>query len=608
MVVAHPNCPSFCLSCKQSCRCTSCNQCHRCNRNYCYNNPQLHSCDSYEKELEAAKLPITKLEEEQKNLKTEINDLKTEIGELKIKNYRLKRACLRSGTQALIVREFPSLFGSDTFAVIIGREHKKFILHTETVCAVSPFFKKIISTTVNTSGVSKDDVCLDGEVDNVDAFEMFLQYCYLNTYFDGKHGEMHGLLLHTRVYVLAEKLKCTPLKKLALQKAKDYCLGSNMKTGGNLFSDVFPIVLDAIALVYTYTVDINSGPLLSSTKEVSSDDEAEAKRDGFRLLLAQIVATNLEDMRRESRFVDLHHKFPDFSTDVLLFVNSRVKDEKESNLSSTIRSGQEQSAINLQKKDILALSNFIGTDTFAVYVGEDAKRFNVHTAAIQCSEYFRGLVASEMKEAHEKIVHLNSEVDNADAFDAFAQFCYFRDYIYSDDRSDTLAHHARVYSMADRLSCNELKELALQKASVLCSTTIVSKLDEFLIAVPAAVATIYENSYDAWAGKIPETAIEDQEDAKGEPSTMNKIPIWGTALGKINELTSTTENTENPILLAPRERDEFRLLLARFASLHLSKLRKNETFVATHHAFPDFATDVMFLVKSGDEMELDKDS
>ncbi|KAF3928295.1 hypothetical protein AA313_de0208996 [Arthrobotrys entomopaga] len=445
----------------------------------------------------------------------------------------------------------------------------------------------------------------DEEVDNVDAFEMFLQYCYLNTYFDGKYGKTHALLLHTRVYVLAEKLKCSPLKYLALQKATDYCRGSNIITGGNFFSDIFPDVLDAVSLVYKYTGDNDSG--MPSRDGIGGGEEVETKKDEFRLLLARAVAANLEDLRRESRFVDLHHKFPDFSTDVLLFVNSRLKRSEDSemdNSRSKSQTGEEQEAIDLKKMNILAFSNLFGTETLAVYVGEEAKCFNVHTAALQCSEYFRGLGASEMKENHEKTVHLDSEVDNADAFDAFIRFCYLREYIIDDDRADILAHHARVYSMADRLSCSRLKELALQKANILCKATNVSKLDELLIAVPAAIATIYEHSYDPWAGKIPET-IRDPEDAEGEASGIHGVSIRDTSSKEMNKVTNITDGTETPILLAPRERDGFRLLLARFSSLHLSKLRKDVSFVSVHHAFPDFATDVMLLAKSGSEMESD---
>ncbi|KAF3932349.1 hypothetical protein ABW20_dc0104550 [Dactylellina cionopaga] len=266
--------------------------------------------------------------------------------------------------------------------------------------------------------------------------------------------------------------------------------------------------------------------------------------------------------------------------------------------------------IHLQKKNILAFSNLFGGDIFTVFVGEDAKRFNVHTAAIECSEYFRGLAASNMKETHEKTVHLNSEVDNADAFDAFVQYCYFQDYISDEDRGDTLAHHARVYSLAERLSCLGLKELALQKATLLCNAPYSSKPDELLIAVPAAVAMIYEHSYDAWGGKIPETAIEDLDDAQGEPSGAKETAIREVNKGpkkKKKKAASTTQTTKATIIPAPRERDGFRLLLARFASVYLSELRKNESFIATHHAFPDFATDIMLLATSAGEMELDQD-
>ncbi|KAK6349770.1 hypothetical protein TWF696_006046 [Orbilia brochopaga] len=627
MVMGHPDCPSFCTTCKQSCKCPSCHQCHWCRgckysqyngySNGCgHKNSSEHSCDPYNEER-------AKDEEN----RARIAELIDERCVLEEKNGQLQAEILQRGTERLIASGFPSLFGSETFSVAVGREHKKFTVHIDTVCAVSGYFKETLSPSVKVPSESKETVILDGGVDNVDAFEMFLQYCYLNTYLDSKYGKTNLLLLHARVYALAEKLKCSPLKSLALRKVTDWYHGYSMGTGSSTFRDIFPDILEAISIVYTYTVDTGSGFLPTTVSDVSDVKEADALRDRFRLLLAHLAAANLVNLRTESRFIDIHHSFPDFNTDMLLFMNNGPKglmDEKET--SSTVQPGGEKTEVHMQKKNILAFSGLFGADTLTVFVGEEAKRYNVHTVAIGCSDYFRGLVASDMKEIQEKTVYLNSEVDNADAFDAFVQYCYFRDYISDEDRADTLAHHARVYSLADRLSCPGLKELALQKAThLLCNA---SHSAELLIAVPAAVAMIYEHTYDAWGGRIPEILDPEpptpvDEDAQGEPSTATESAVRDVyprkykgkkkkKFGKGNSRSgvsssSTAHASEITIIPAERERDGFRLLLARFASIHLSELRKNKSFIATHHAFPDFAIDVVLLATSGGKMELDEE-
>ncbi|KAF3220078.1 hypothetical protein TWF106_006825 [Orbilia oligospora] len=190
------------------------------------------------------------------------------------------------------------------------------------------------------------------------------------------------------------------------------------------------------------------------------------------------------------------------------------------------------------------------------------------------------------------VLGFSSEVDSAEAFDMFVQYCYFEDYFYDESRVDSLVYHARTYLLADRLGCIGLKNLALQKANLLCYTACSSPdipvPDELLIMIPSAVALIYENTYDVHGGKISRTIEISGTDAVGEPSD--------TVEEKKNESTTTKET------IPEKDREKFRLLLARFASAYLSKLREQKAFIATHHAFPDFATDVMFLATGGDKI------
>ncbi|KAF3925656.1 hypothetical protein ABW21_db0208414 [Orbilia brochopaga] len=397
-------------------------------------------------------------------------DLKRKKTNWKLRTIALSRKYFKRAKQGSWLLNSP---------VAVGHEQQIFNVHIEKICAASTYFRDLLSSSTADGAIEKpkETVILNDAVDNVNAFEMFLQFCYLNTYLDNKIDKAHLLLLHARVYVLAEKLKCSPLKKLALRKATDWYRGYSMHTDGDILSQILPDVLDAISAVYTHTVDTNSGCSVDSSL-------SETTRDVFRLLLAHFAAADLVRLRTERRFVDIHHSFPDFNTDMLLFMN------------------------NAPKAPDPPIVLLFGADTFTVYVGEDAKRYIVHTAAIECSAYFKKLLASDMKEALEKTVQLDTEVDTADAFDAFVQYCYFRDYVTDDDRADTLTCHARAYSLADRLSCPGLKELALQKAKQLCSA---GYSDEVLIAVPAAVALIYEHSYDAQAGKNPEIPDDAQD-------------------------------------------------------------------------------------------------
>ncbi|KAK6502490.1 hypothetical protein TWF506_003071 [Arthrobotrys conoides] len=74
-----------------------------------------------------------------------------------------------------------------------------------------------------------------------------------------------------------------------------------------------------------------------------------------------------------------------------------------------------------------------------------------------------------MKEAQEKVLTLNDEVDDADAFDMFVQYCYLKSYIVDEELYlDSLYLHARVYVLPERLGCIDLKTLALKRATELC--------------------------------------------------------------------------------------------------------------------------------------------
>ncbi|KAK6341431.1 hypothetical protein TWF696_008506 [Orbilia brochopaga] len=216
------------------------------------------------------------------------------------------------------------------------------------------------------------------------------------------------------------------------------------------------------------------------------------------------------------------------------------------------------------------------SELLTVLVGAEQKRYNVHIDALCASStYFRCLISSGLKEVKEQLVHLNSEVDDAVAFEAFIQFCYFSGYWAKESLNrhhGTLHFHAKVYVLAERLGCVELKTMALDKATDLCSdlTNVANEklqkcLEKSLCLFGETVRIVYANTYDPHAGKLPTVAQE----ASG---------------------SSTPDDTQQIT------RNGFRLLLANFAASHLPELKKSEGFMETHLDCPEFGTDLILFL------------
>ncbi|KAF3281835.1 hypothetical protein TWF132_011057 [Orbilia oligospora] len=197
--------------------------------------------------------------------------------------------------------EFARLFDSDTLTVIVGDEQRKFNIHLGAVCSVSTYFKKLISS--NMKEAQEKVLTLNDEVDDADAFDMFVQYCYLKSYIVDEELYLDSLYLHARVYVLAERLGCIDLKTLALKHATELCYGSrneNLKTG-----EILRNLTQTILTVYTHTYDSNTGKL-PFTKNEEADEESKGT-DGI--------------------FLDANNLCPNFAADLLLFVTSGAKME-----------------------------------------------------------------------------------------------------------------------------------------------------------------------------------------------------------------------------------------------------------------------------------------
>ncbi|KAF3176800.1 hypothetical protein TWF751_003123 [Orbilia oligospora] len=466
------------------------------------------------------------------------------------------------------------LFSPEPISIIVGPSKKSFTIHIDPLRRESTYFNGILSTKTSEDG----PFVLDGGEHNINAFEMFVEYCYFGTYFGSKYDEPHLLLLHARVYALAEKIKCLPLKAITLKKATEWSYGDSTRPEGSLLLSIIADLAEAIRVVYTYTEDSGHGCILH--RPVLNDPSGSPENHG--------------------EFIKVHHDFADFNTDMLLFVRNAVEEPKFSTSESknALTDGQNES-IQLRKNDVSAFNRFFNTDTLGVFVGKQAKRFDVHISAVECAEFFKRLMTSAMIESRDKAVDSTSEIDTPDAFEKFVQYCYLQDYTCDKDQADTLTQHAAVYVLADRLICPGLKKLAHEKARMICKHAHAGKPDEVLLAIPTAVTLVYENTYDNHNTKLLEPLSNSEQDAKNEAATEGPPKEKNDAQKAADVKSAPALETTN--------RDSFRVLLSQFASFYISQLRTQEPFNSAHHRFPDFATDLMSLATAGKRFQLGSD-
>ncbi|KAF3278883.1 hypothetical protein TWF970_004427 [Orbilia oligospora] len=618
MVSGHQGCSNLCPRCQGDCLCPNCKKCHfcQCSERFILQKGQKageklpHSCQAYKDEVVIYSTAQNSLYHHYslaagKNawLESESKGYAKNWADEKEQTKRLRSEILRIGDDKLLVKNFAELFSSEPISIIVGPSKKSFTIHIDSLRRESTYFNEILSAKTSEDG----PFLLDGGEHNIDAFEMFVEYCYFGTYFG--YDEPHLLLLHARVYALAGKLKCLPLKAIALKKATEWSYGDSTRPEGSLLLSIVADLVEAIRVVYTYTEDSGHGFILHRPIPNDPSGSLEITRDRFRLLLAKLAGMHLNALKNLGEFVKVHHKFSDFNTDMLLFVRNAVEKPKASTSESrnALTDGQDES-IQLRRNDISAFSRFFNTDTLGVFVGKQAKRFDVHISAVECAEFFKRLMTSAMIESRDKAVDLTSEIDTPDAFEKFVQYCYLQDYTCDKDRADTLTQHAAVYVLADRLICPGLKKLAHEKARIVCENAHAEKPDEVLFAIPAAVTLVYENTYDSHNTKLLEPLSNSQQDATNEASssTEGTTATEGPPKGK-NDAQTAASNVKSAPAPETTNRDSFRVLLSQFASLYISQLRTQEPFSSAHHRFPDFATDLMSLATPGKKFELGSD-
>ncbi|KAF3212935.1 hypothetical protein TWF679_005503 [Orbilia oligospora] len=572
MVAGHQSCSNLCPRCKGDCLCPNCKKCHFCqcseriilHRGQKAGENPPHSCQAYTAELVKSSTAQNNLcrryhlaMEKNTMLESESKGHARNWADEKEETKRLRSEILLIRDDKLLVKNFAELFSSEPVSIIVGPSKKSFTIHIDSLRRESTYFKEILSTKTSEDG----PFVLDGEEHNIDAFEMFVEYCYFGTYFSSKHDEPHLLLLHARVYALAEKLRCLPLKAIALKKATEWSYGDSTRPEGSLLLSIVANLVEAIRVVYTYTEDSGDGFILHRPIPSDPSGSLEITRDRFRLLLAKLAGMHLNALKNLGEFVKVHHKFADFNTDMLLFIRNAVGKPKvsTSEFRNTLADGQDE-AIQLRKNDVSASSRFFNTDTLGVFVGKQAKRFDVHISAVECAEFFKRLMTSAMMESRDKAVDLTSEIDTPDAFERF--------------------------------------KLAHEKARMICEHAHAGKPDEVLLTIPAAVTLVYENTYDNHNTKLLEPLSNDQQDATSEASNSangGATATEGPPKGKTDAQTEATN------------RDSFRVPLSQFASFYISQLRTQEPFNSAHHRFTSFATDLMSLATAGTKLELGSD-
>ncbi|KAK6526447.1 hypothetical protein TWF694_005033 [Orbilia ellipsospora] len=501
-------------------------------------------------------------------LKSENEDLIATIDDLALKNHQLEAFKIKANSDSLIIRNFLGNFSSETVSMTISPQQKRFHVHVDAICAASVYFKKILFS--GESRLECKSITLNDEVCHEEAFGMFLEYCYFGCYFENQDSESHPLVLHSRVYALAEKLECAPLKELALKKATSWCHGNHQT---DKLNGVFPHILDAIHIIYSYTDDQNSGLLPITT--ANDSDAATATRDGFHMLLFLDDGSKLSAKNKDQ---------PNIVDDVKITPEVVEESEIAAHSSRTMRN----------------FRSITSAEIFTVIVGLN-ERFNLHSTALGCSGYFRKLTASNMKEGRDRTVHLSSSVDDPNAFAMFSQYCYFQDYRPEQGSGPMLLLHAKVYTLAEKLECLPLKDLSYQKANFIMLRCLQNQntppllqgsnntahlgphsakaINQILSNLSKAISVIYEYTYDSRYEKMFREDHENNDTNTKEP----------------NAPSSDSSCDE-----------KFRFSLATLASAYLSKLRKDKSFVAVYHQFPDFATDVVMLAKGRASLELDE--
>lgn len=110
-----------------------------------------------------------------------------------------------------------SQFKKSQFTVYVGPEKTTYNLHRELLIRRCPYFRSLCSFSAAADSTS-NSTYLDTAVDTEQAFDMFVEYIYGDTYAPPEYlADSWKAQVHGEVYVLAERLMMPDLKEIALR-------------------------------------------------------------------------------------------------------------------------------------------------------------------------------------------------------------------------------------------------------------------------------------------------------------------------------------------------------------------------------------------------------
>jgi hypothetical protein len=110
-----------------------------------------------------------------------------------------------------------SQFKKSQFTVYVGPEKTAYNLHRELLVRRCPYFRSLCSFSAAADS-SSNSAHLDTAVDTEQAFDMFVEYIYGDSYTPPEYlADAWTVQVHAEVYVLAERLMMPDLKDIALR-------------------------------------------------------------------------------------------------------------------------------------------------------------------------------------------------------------------------------------------------------------------------------------------------------------------------------------------------------------------------------------------------------
>ncbi|KAF8250989.1 hypothetical protein K440DRAFT_616633 [Wilcoxina mikolae CBS 423.85] len=260
---------------------------------------------------------------------------------------------------------FAEQFKSTLFTVYIGTDKSPYYLHRDLLTRRCPYFKSLLAF----GGIetSSNSAHLDTAVDTVQAFDMFVEFIYQDTYTAPEYlTNPWKALVHGEVYVLAERLLMPDLKSLALRYMAQTLANAYGTKTSELFdlkkkawrNETTPVmetsgIVQLLHTVYSYTSKKDSPddvPDPSKTKEKDSAGKSSGveetsneppmksrgssstgstayilPKDPMRHLLARYCASNLTALRDVPEFMQLFRTQVEFAEDLIMEVVQRAE-------------------------------------------------------------------------------------------------------------------------------------------------------------------------------------------------------------------------------------------------------------------------------------------